>query len=478
LRGMFVSVDVGTTSVKVALVNESGFIIRSNVIDNPISRPEPGVAEHLLNHIIKSVLDGLSSIVRGFESRVEGITLITYMGALGLLSKDFNVLRDAMIHIDVRGVDEQKELEFLGRDIYERTGCPPLFMYPPYKVLWLRKRGLIPPNTKLTFVKDYITYKLSGIYAIDYGTASANSFLNIYSLRWDDLILKLTGIDESMLPEPVEGAKVLEYIRLPEVGLRDKVALILGTHDGPAQNIGYLVYDVDAVVGIGSSLTLRLLTKDIILDKSLKMRFYSYYVADGYRVIGSPSNNGGIVIDWFKSIVNREELRSLGRVVCSDGVYILPFAVSEIFPFRDPSLTFTTVGLRITHSVEHIVQGLYEGLSFIMKTAMDAFNENNVWIERIHCAGGGCNNLNLVTTIANVLCKPVILYKDPRNAGVLGGVVIAMKALGYVKTIAEVGLEEVKPQTIIEPNRESCKDYIECHKQFLKLINITQTLKQ
>jgi len=475
---MFVSVDVGTTSVKVALIDDSGFIIRSYVIENPISHPEPGAAEQSLNYIVKSVLDGLSSVIRGFESRIESITLITYMGALGLLSKDFNVLRDAMIHIDVRGVDEQRELEWLGREIYGRTGCPPLFMYPPYKVLWLRKRNLIPPNSKLTFVKDYIVYRLSGIYAIDYGTASANSFLNIYSLRWDDLILKLTGIDESMLPELIEGAKILEYIRLPEIGLRDKVALILGTHDGPAQNIGYSVYGVDAVVGIGSSLTLRLLTKDIILDKSPKMRFYSYYVVDGYRVIGSPSNNGGIVIDWFKSIVSRDELRNLGRLVCSEGIYVLPFAVNEIFPFRDPNLTFTVLGLRITHNVEHIVQGLYEGLSFILKTAMDAFNENNVGVERIHCAGGGCNNLNLVTTIANVLCKPIILYRDPRNAGVLGGVIIAMKALRYIKTISDIRLKEVKPQITIEPNREYCKDYIECHRQFLKLINTIQTLRQ
>jgi len=471
---MFVSVDVGTTSVKIALIDSSGRIVKACVIDNPISHPEPGTAEQSLNHIVKSVINGISSVVRGFESRVESITLITYMGALGLLDKDFNILRDAMIHIDTRGIDEQRELEWLGREIYERTGCPPLFMYPPYKVLWLKKRRLIPSNARLTFVKDYIVYKLSNIYAIDYGTASANSFLNIYSLVWDDLILKLTSIDESMLPELIEGAKVLEYIRLPEVGLRDKVALVLGTHDGPAQNIGYSVYGVDAVVGIGSSLTLRLLTKDIVLDKDPKMRFYSYYVADGYRVIGSPSNNGGIVIDWFKSIVNREELRSLGRTVCSEGIYVLPFAVSEIFPFRDPNLTFTITGLRITHNVEHIVQGLYEGLAFIVKTAMNAFNENNVEVEKVHCAGGGCSNLNLVNTIANVLCKPVVLHKDPRNAGVLGGVIIAMRALGYIKTLHEVILDEVKSITTIEPNEGLCKDYIECHKQFSKFINMIQ----
>lgn len=112
---MFVSVDVGTTSVKVALIDSSGRIVKTCVIDNPISHPEPGTAEQSLNHIVKSVINGISSVVRGFESRVESITLITYMGALGLLDKDFNVLRDSMIHIDTRGIDEQRELEWLGR---------------------------------------------------------------------------------------------------------------------------------------------------------------------------------------------------------------------------------------------------------------------------------------------------------------------------------------------------------------------------
>ncbi|MEL9998037.1 MAG: hypothetical protein QXH99_06050 [Sulfolobales archaeon] len=56
----------------------------------------------------------------------------------------------------------------------------------------------------------------------------------------------------------------------------------------------------------------------------------------------------------------------------------------------------------------------------------------------------------------------------------LGGVIIAMRALGYIKTLHEVVLDEVKSITTIKPNEELCKDYIECHKQFSKFINMIQ----
>jgi len=471
---MFVSVDVGTSSVKVALINGRGSIIRSLTLDNPLSHPEPGAATHSPDYVVKLFYEGLHGVIRGYESRVEAVTLITYMGALGLLDNGFRVLRDAMTHVDARGIEEQYFLERWGRELYERTGCPPLFMYPLCKVLWLRRRNLLPQNSRLTFVKDYITYRVSGIHAVDYGVSSASGFLNAHTLRWDDLALTLAGVDESMLPEPVEGAKVLEYIRLPGLGISHRVALILGTFDGAAQSIGYSAYGGNAVLNLGSSTTVRLLTPDVVLDRDPRMRFFMYYAGDGYRAIGAASNNGMMVVDWFKSIIGRGDVRPVEGAVCRDGVYTLPFAVNEIFPFRNPWLTFTITGLRVTHSVGHAIRSLYEGVAFILRTSLNALSENGLEVEILHCGGGGCNDPDLVRVINNVLCKPIALHKDPRNAGVLGGAVLAMRALGYLRAIPEANLEDAQVITVVEPDRGLCEDYMECHKNFLKLINALQ----
>lgn len=469
---MIIAVDVGTSSLKIGLVDLKGRVLRSYVHEIPL-HIENLTAEHDLEFIWKAIKNGIRIVSKGYEGRIEAIALSTYLHGLGVLDKDFSIVVNVMTHLDRRCHSEQGFIEKVGYEIYSRTGCPPIFVFPLCKARWLRKIGMLKTGHRITFVKDYIAYKLSGIHAVDHGVASGTGFLNIHELKWDPKALEIAELDESMLPILYEGSKVFEYVTVKDLGL-EKVAVVLSSFDGALQNIGYSIYEDKAVLNLGSTAVVRTLLTECIMDKSSEMRFFTYYAAEGYRVIGGASNNGMMAIDWLRNLLKVEELELHSEAVCREGIYVLPFIAGERYPFRDPNLTLTMIGLRLGHGRAHIFRGLVEGIGFTVKYILKAMDENGVGISSLHCAGGGCSNTLLIQILANIFCKPIALHKDPRNAVILGAIATALKALGYIKSVREASLESSLIETYIYPSAQLCREYDMCFKKFLDLVKMAR----
>lgn len=467
---MIICVDVGTSSIKVGLVDRNLRVVRSYIAEVPLITEVPLAAEHDLNILWELSLRGIREVVKGYESNVEAISLSTYLHGLALLGPDFKAVTNVMTHLDRRSSKMQKLLEEFGSKLYERTGCPPIFVFPLCKTLWLRTQEMIRGNLKLCFVKDYLAYKLVGRHVVDYGVASGSGFLNIHDLRWDPLALEISQVSEDMLPELYEGAKIYDYVNMQDVGIRDKVALVLGSFDGALQNIGYGAFGSDAVLNLGSTAVLRTLLREPVVDRSPEARFFTYYAADGYRVAGGASNNGMVLIEWFKKLLGLDSLIMSKDAVCREGIYALPYLAGERFPFRDPNLAFTLFGLRLEHGRDQVTRAVVEGMALTLRVVLLALKENGVNLERIHCAGGGCSNAEVVEVFSHVLCKPIAIHARPRDAVILGASNVALRALGYLESLDRLrdGIHE--QPNYVNPAPELCNIYSNCLKTFLKLV--------
>jgi gluconokinase len=479
---VIIGVDVGTSSVKVALVSGSGAVVREVTVGLDLLTAEGGAAEHSPRQIYSAVVEGIKAVVKGFESEVEAISLSNYLHGVASLDLSMNPLTNILTHLDTRAGAFQYKLLDVGRELYERTGCPPIFVYPLTKILWLREGRGFKDFKRVTFVKDYIIYRLSGVWVLDYGVASGTGLMNIHSLKWDDLALSVAGIDESALPELVEGSRVVEYIDIPELGL-NKVALVPGSFDGALQNIGYSIYGEDAALNLGSTAVVRVLRRDVVVDRSPEMRFFCYYAADGYRAIGAASNNGMTFLEWVRrNIAGGVDWRRICEDVknvkpCSDGVIVLPFIGGERFPYRDPYIRLTVLGVGVSHDLRHVLRASMEGVAFVLKAIVNALEENGVKISMLHCSGGGCSIGELVKIVSEATCKSVALYDESvaRMASTLGAVAVALRALGHYSSIDTVKFEHVKGRRlgVIEPELSMCEAYNSCFKRFeLALLSV------
>ncbi|MCS7099187.1 MAG: FGGY family carbohydrate kinase [Sulfolobales archaeon] len=478
---MYVAVDVGTSSIKTALADARGYVVKEIATPIELTTPEAGAAEHDLERIARLVAESIRRIVSGFEDRVEALSFSNYLHGVSLLGEDCRAITGVLTHLDTRAGSVQASLDELGRVLYERTGCPPLFVYPLAKLLWFRSRELLRRARGVSFVKDYVIYRLAGLRVIDFGTASGTGMLNIRRLRWDDLSLELAGLSEEKLPELSEGARVIDYVSIPELGLR-RVAIVPGSFDGALQNIGYGVYGSRAVLNLGSTAVVRVLKREVVLDRDPRMRFFCYYAADGYTAVGAASNNGMTALEWIRQnllggaswseVMSEVEKAS----PCGGGVYVLPFLAGERFPFRDPYLRLTIAGLGIQHSRSSIARASFEGVSFILKAILDALSENGVPVSELHCGGSGCSLKGFVEVVSSVLGRPVVIYSEKlaRLASSLGAVLVAMRALGHVSDLSKnlgevVGTERAER---VEPKEVACLEYEKCFKVFMSYLEI------
>jgi len=482
--GLHVAADVGTSSIKVVVVDERGYVVRSLAEEIPLILLPEGGAEHDLEFIGRKTVEVLALAVKGLEEKVESIALTTYLHGLALLDRDGRVLQNVMTHLDTRASAHQRIVEEFGGELYRSTGCPPIFVYPLVKLLWLKDRGFLSRAGRVSFVKDYIIYKLSGYWALDYGVASGTGLFDVVNLRWSSKALEVAGIDETLLPELVESARVLDYIDLAKLGLRSaRIALVPGTFDGGAQNLGFSVYESHAALNLGSTAVVRLLTKRVVLDRDERMRFFAYYTANGYRAIGGASNNGMTFLEWLREKLVRSDwgtmMKSLEGLETTT-LFVLPFVAGERFPFRDPFLRFTVVGGSLIHDWRHLVLASFEAVGFTLRAILDALKESGLTIAALHASGGGAAIERLVKTVANVLSTPVVVYGSEvsRYITALGAVATALRALGYVSDVSKVRFESVEAsrQRVIEPDHRLEGYYRSKYEKFLALVEYAKSL--
>ncbi len=486
LNGSYhITIDVGTSSIKAGLLDEEGRIIRHVTKTIPLITAPDGRAEHDLELIGREVINIVRRLAEGFEDRVESIVTDTYLHGVALFDRDFSVVHNAMTHLDMRPARYQAVVE-RERYIYYETGAPPIFVYALPKILWLRgESGLWSRVERISFVKDYIAYKLTGLWYVDYAVASGSGMFNVKDLRWSSRALEIAGVDESMLPELYEGAKVLDYIPLSRFGLKGgKAAFILGTFDGAAQNIGFTVGEPEAVINLGSTAVIRVLTRAPRFDRSDAMRYFVYYAGDNYWAVGGASNNGMTFLEWFRLNVlgNRdwdEVERGMREVEMARDLYVLPFITGERFPYRDPYLRFTVLGGALQHDWRHIAMAAFESIAFILKAIVSAMKENSITVEKAHISGRGSALDTLASIIATALEIPIVKYNQEvaGNAALLGDLCVALRALSYTKDL--IGK---KPRTVTESvntvirQREDLIDYYRV--RYSKFLEVIESIKR
>ena len=206
----YIGIDLGTSAVKLLLMDETGRI------DNIVSReygiafPHPGWSEQEPADWWDAVCDGIPALLQGFDaSLVRGIGAGGQMHGLVVLDKDDKIIRPCILWNDGR---TQKQVDYLnneiGKDKLSRYTANIAFAgFTAPKLLWLRDNE--PENfariEKIMLPKDYINYKLTGVHCTDYSDASGMLLLDVEHKCWSREMLNLCGVREAQLPKLFES---------------------------------------------------------------------------------------------------------------------------------------------------------------------------------------------------------------------------------------------------------------------------------
>jgi gluconokinase len=479
------AVDIGTGSVKAA-VFENNFKLSS------IAKVELELgAEQDLESIYDCFMKACKAASADSKARyVDAMVLSGQMHGLACIDNDGAPLTRLHTYLDIRPAVVVRFIEDRvdGYRLYTETGCPPLFIYPLAKLLWLRlsKPNLFMKSKWFLSAKDYIVYKLIGEPYIDRSTASGSQLLNIHSLNWNDTSLELAGVDESRLPKLYDGEK--PFIELPRsiassLGLDSSSTLFLGASDGALHSLGVgAISDGIAAVNLGTSGAFRLSSDKPIVDRSKNMRFFCYYLGYGIWIPGGAVNNAGLCLRWFRDDIlgsrcSYEELIGEAESVDLDpsNPLILPFLSGERFPIRDPYAKAVFFGLTLNHRRGHIVRALMEAPIYTLRWIADSMGENMLKA-RIARIGGGGSSSKLWRRICSSILDMRVEYVGFEESSLMGAAILAASGLGYYSSLKDALSVAVDIADADDPVQSEVEVYEKRYKLYRKLYNAMLSL--
>ncbi|MCF6466233.1 xylulokinase [Clostridium sp. Cult2] len=476
----FVGIDIGTSSVKLLIINEKGEIINSVSKEYPIYFPQPSWSEQNPEGWWEQTLIGLKELLKGIDGKsVKAISFSGQMHGLVTLDKNDNIIRPAILWNDQR---TEKECLFLnntiGREkISHWTGNIALTGFTAPKILWLKENE--PDNfekiEKIMLPKDYIAYKMSGVFATDYSDASGTLYLDVKNKKWSEDMLDILGISVHQLPKLYESYEAIGNINkdlADELGLNDNVKIVIGGGDQAVAAVGGgIVNEYECSVSLGTSGVIFANTKDFLVDDN--NRLHSFCNANGkYHVMGV-TLAAAASLKWWVEKINKsarydEIVSEITKADVNKNIFFLPYLMGERTPHNDPNARGVFIGMDMTNEKKDMTRAVLEGVAFSLRDTFEIMKDMGINISEITINGGGARNqiwCQIISDILNVKVNKVNSEEGPSY----GAAILATVGHKLFDTVDEACNSFIKVNSTIHPNPDLVNYYDEKYKKY-KLI--------
>lgn len=475
----YVGIDLGTSAVKLLLMDEEGKIHKIVSREYPIFFPQSGWSEQNPEDWMKATIDGMKELLADCEKRqVEGIGFGGQMHGLVVLDAEDRVIRPAILWNDGR---TGEETDYLNREIGKETlsGYTANIAFAGFtapKILWMKKHepDLFARIEKIMLPKDYLAYRLSGAFCTDVSDASGMLLMDVKNRRWSKEMLEICQVKEEQLPKIYESYEVVGTLvpeLAKELGLSEEVKIVAGAGDNAAAAIGTgTVGEGRCNISLGTSGTIFISSKTFGVDK--KNALHSFAHADGhYHLMGCMLSAGSCNKWWNESILQtrdfvkeQEQVRTLGE----NKVFYLPYLMGERSPHNDPNVRAAFLGMSMDTSRQDMGLAVLEGVAFGLRDSLEVARELGLSITRTKICGGGAKSLLWKKIIANVMDLKVDSLESEEGPA-LGGAMLAAVGCKAYENVESITEKLVKIKDTVEPDPGLVEKYEERYRQFRKL---------
>ncbi len=473
---LYIGIDLGTSAVKLLLMDGAGTI--KNVVSReyPLHFPKPGWSEQQPEEWYQETIAGLKSLLEGFDkSEIAGIGFGGQMHGLVILDENDAVIRPAILWNDGRTAQECDYLnQVIGSDkLSEYTANIAFTGFTAPKILWLKEHE--PENfakiKKIMLPKDYLVYRLTGVHCTDVSDASGMLLLDVKNRRWSKEMSEICGITEAMLPKLYESHECVGTIK-PElaealgISVDTKVAAGAGDNAAAAVATG-TVGNGNCNISLGTSGTIFISSEQFGVDQNNALHSFCD-AAGAYHLMGCMLSAASCNKWWMDEILaardygkEQEDITKLGE----NHVYYLPYLMGERSPHNNPNARATFIGMTLDTTRADMTQAVLEGVAFALRDSFEVAKSLGITIERTKICGGGAKSPLWKKIIANVLNIKVDVLETEEGPS-LGGAMLAAVACGEYNTPAAAAEQIVKVIDTIEPEPDLAKKYETRYQQF------------
>ncbi len=358
----------------------------------------------------------MSELTDGVDkAQIKAIGAGGQMHGLVMLDEHDNVLRPAILWNDTR---TGKQTDYLNNVIGKEklqalTGNIAFAGFTAPKILWVKENepDVFAKCKKICLPKDYVNYRLTGVFATDVSDASGTLYFDVEHRKWSPEMLEILGLDDTMLPTVFESGDVIGRTNL----LGMDAAVVAGAGDNAAAAIGTnTVNEGQCNISLGTSGTVFIPTDRYV--KTANPALHSFCHANGqYHLMGCILSAASCN-KWLNEVV----LESDYKTGCGEAndVFFLPYLSGERCPHNDGDVKGAFLGLTHATTREDLQRAVLEGVSFAIKDCI-ALCPNE--IKKATVCGGGTKSRDWMRILADVLGVElsVIRNEGPAYGGAL-----------------------------------------------------------
>ncbi|UGB31493.1 xylulokinase [Metabacillus sp. B2-18] len=488
-----IGVDLGTSAVKILLVNQNGEVCQEVSKSYPLIIEKSGYSEQDPEEWVDKTRAGLAELINQFDGDVndiEGISFSGQMHGLVLLDKENQVVRNAILWNDTRTTKQCQEIyEAVGTErLLEVTKNPALEGFTLPKILWVKENE--PENFERSSVfllpKDYLRFRMTGALHMEYSDAAGTLLLNVAERSWSSEVLDKFNLSADFCPPLVEshalvGTVTAEYAQ--QTGLADTTKVFAGGADNACGAIGSgILSEGKTLCSIGTSGVVLSYEERNDLDFEGKVHYFNHGEENAYYTMGV-TLAAGYSLSWFKDTFAKDEafeqfLEAIDEVPAgSNGLLFTPYIVGERTPHADSTIRGSFIGADAAHERKHFVRAVLEGITFSLNESIEIFRSSGKNIDSIISIGGGAKNDTWLQMQADIFNAKIEKLTSEQGPG-MGAAMLAAYGCGWYSSLKECAEEFIQPLKTYQPIPENVEVYQKLFKVYQQVYTQTKGMNE
>jgi xylulokinase len=471
----YVGIDLGTSCVKVLLLNSEGETVSTVTKEYPLYFPHSGWSEQNPADWYNQTVNALKELLNGVDG--ENVCSFSFSGqmhGLVMLDEDDNVIRPAILWNDSRS---QVQTDRLNEDkdfLLDNTANIAFAGFTLPKLLWVKENEAenYSKINKIMLPKDYLAYMLSGEFCTDVSDASGTLYFDVEKRNWSENILKRFNINKNWLPKVLESdecAGCLKKEIADILGVKD-VKIIIGAGDNAAAAIGTgTVKDGDCNISLGTSGTVFTVSNKFSLDRNSAIHSFCSAGRNYHQMACMLS--AAVCCNWWVGKIlgdSYDSVHSKSDILGKNEIMFLPYLMGERSPLNDTDVRGMFFGLSLDTDKNDMSLAVLEGVAFALRHNIDIIRDMGINIEKSNICGGGTKNKLWLKIIANVLGIKLQIPANQEGAS-LGAALLAAKGVMSKNEYAELENKVYKTAETIIPTKELTEKYEEKYRYWRKL---------
>lgn len=432
---MFLGIDIGTSSVKCVVMDETGAIRADSSSPLSVSHPHPLWSEQAPEAWWQATVQAVQSLPAEVRRAVQSIGLSGQMHGATLLDAAHRPLRPAILWNDGRSSVECTELEAAEPQARAITGNIVMPGFTAPKLLWVRKHepDVFKKTAHVLLPKDYIRLRLTGEMASDMSDASGTSWLDVGKRDWSDRMLSATGLSQMQMPSLAEGnaptGKLTQQVA-EQLGLA-RVMVAAGGGDNAASAVGMgVVAPGDAFLSLGTSGVLFVVTDKFRPNPDKAAHAFCHCLPNRWHQM-SVILSAASTLDWVAKLTGNTNIPSLVAAAEARGLHretpvFLPYLTGERTPHNDAHARGVFFGLGSETSPADLTVAVLEGVAHAFGDGLNVLGTDT---RSITMTGGGARVAYWGKLLAATLGRSLTYRKGGEVGAAYGAARLARLAL-------------------------------------------------